>query len=141
MKKLILMLLVATMSVTAFAQGQFRRMEPKEQATRRADQLKETCGINDEQYKKVYDLYFQQAQETDSIFKAMQNGGGQPQFDREAFQKRQEAQRAAIKAILTPEQFEKYEKAEAERRSRRGGFGGGGFGGGGFGGGFGGGRP
>ena len=49
------------------------------------------------------------------IFKAMQNGGGQPQFDREAFQKRQEAQRAAIKAILTPEQFEKYEKAEAER--------------------------
>lgn len=130
MKKLILMLVVATMSVTAFAQGQFRRMEPKEQATRRADQLKETCGINDEQYKKVYDLYFQQAQETDSIFKAMQNGGGQSQFDREAFQKRQEAQRAAIKAILTPEQFEKYEKAESERRSRRGGFGGGGFGGG-----------
>ena len=134
MKKLFLTLVVATLAVTAFAQqrprGQFRQMDPKEQATRRADQLKESCGINDEQYKKVYDLYFQQAVETDSIFKAMQNGGGQPQFDREAFQKRQEAQRAAIKAILTPEQFEKYEKAEAERRSRRGGFGGGGFGGG-----------
>ena len=80
--------------------------------------------------KERVDLYFQQAVETDSIFKAMQNGGGQPQFDREAFQKRQEAQRAAIKAILTPEQFEKYEKAESERRNRRGGFGGGGFGGG-----------
>ena len=133
MKKLILTLVVATLAVTAFAQqrphGQFRQMDPKEQATRRADQIKESCGINDEQYKKVYDLYFQQAVETDSIFKAMQNGGGQPQFDREGFQKRQEAQRAAIKAILTPEQFEKYEKAEAERRSRRGGFGGG-FGGG-----------
>ena len=129
MKKLILTLVVATLAVTAFAQqrprGQLRQMDPKEQATRRADRLKETCGINDDQYKKAYDLFFQQAVETDSIFKAMQASGDRPQFDREAFQKRQEEQRAAIKAILTDEQFEKYEKSEAERRSRRGGFGGG----------------
>lgn len=125
MKKLILMLVVATMSMTAFAQGQFRRMEPKEQATRRADQLKETCGINEEQYKKVYDFYLKQAQEMDSIFQAMQNGGGgQPQFDRDAFQKRQEAQTATMKSILTEEQFEKYQKAEGERRNRFGGGGG-----------------
>ena len=60
----------------------------------------------------------------------MQAGGDRPQFDREGMQKRQDAQREALKAILTPEQFEKYEKAEAERRSRRGGGFGGGFGGG-----------
>ena len=141
MKKLILTMMVAMISLTSFAQfgggGQRREFKPEDQATRRADQIKETAKISDEQYKKVYDLYLKQAQEQQARMKEAQEKGERPQFNREEMQKQQEATNAALKEILTAEQFAAYEKAQQERRQRMG-QGGGGFGGGG---GYGGGRP
>ena len=147
MKKLFLTLMVAMISLTSFAQfgggqGQRREFKPEDTATRRADQIKEAANINDEQYKKVYDLFLKQAQQQQAQIKEAQEKGERPQFDREAMQKQQEATNAALKEILTAEQFAAYEKAQQERRQRGGGFGGGRPGGqGGPGGGFGGGRP
>lgn len=137
-------MMVAMISLTSFAQfgggqGQRREIKPEDQATRRADQIKEAAKINDEQYKKVYDLFLKQAQEQQARMKEAQEKGERPQFDRESMQKQQEATNAALKEILTEEQFAAYEKAQQERRQR--GFGGGGQGGGRPGGGFGGGRP
>ena len=144
MKKIILTMMVAMISLTSFAQfgggqGQRREMKPEDQATRRADQIKEAAKISDEQYKKVYDLFLKQAQEQQARMKEAQEKGERPQFDRESMQKQQEATTAALKEILTEEQYAAYEKAQQERRQRMGQ--GGGFGGGGFGGGQGGGRP
>ena len=70
--------------------------------------------------------------------KEAQEKGERPQFDREAMQKQQEATNAALKEILSEEQYAAYEKAQQERRQR---FGQGGGRPGGQGGGRPGGRP
>lgn len=122
MKKLFIMMMVAMVSLTSFAQQQGgrqrREFNPEETATRRADQVKEAAKISDEQYKKVYDLFLKQAQESQARMKAAQEKGERPQFDREAMQKERDAQNAALKEILTPEQYEAYEKAQRERMQR-----------------------
>ena len=132
MKKLLFLMMLATISLTSFAQEQGgrqrRNFTPEEMATRRADRVKEATGMNDEQYQKVYDLYFKQAQETQAKMKEAQEKGERPQFDRDAMQKQEEANNAALKEILTEEQFEAFSKMQQERRQRggqRGGMGGG----------------
>ena len=110
-------------SLTSFAQqagGQRRDFNPESMATRRADQVKEAAKTTDEQYKKVYDLFLKQAQETQTRMKEAQEKGERPQFNREDMQKQQEATAAALKEILSAEQYEAYEKAQNERRQRFG---------------------
>ena len=139
MKKIILTLMLAVVSLSSFAQfggGQFQMPKPEEMATRRADQIKEQVKdagqLTDEQYKKVYDLYLKQSKDMQA--KMSEGGGGFGAFNMEDMQKQQEATTAALKEILTEEQYAAYEKAQQERRQRMGQ-------GGGFGGGQGGGRP
>ena len=74
---------------------------------------------------KVYDLYLKQVQEAQTKMKEAQEKGERPQFDREAMQKQREANEAALKEILTPEQMEAYNKAQQQRQQRRGGMRGG----------------
>lgn len=123
MKKIILTLIVALCAVVANAQG-FRQMNPEDMAKRQAERIKETCGINDEQYAKIYDLYLAQSKQTqammDSLRAQANNGGERPRFDREAMQKRQDEMNAKIKAVLTEEQYAKYEEMQKQMRERRG---------------------
>lgn len=118
-------------SVSVQAQPQRREFNPEQNATRQADRIKEACGTNDEQYKKLYDMFLAEANRQKAQMDSIRANGGQGMqrgnFDREALQKRQEEANAKIKAILTPEQYAKYEEAEKQRRERmgqRGGFGG-----------------
>ena len=137
MKKLFISMVAVLISLSSFAQqpgGQRREFKPEDTATRQADRMKETVKLSDEQYKKVYDLFLKQAKESQARMQEAQKKGERPQFNREDMQKQRDAQNAAIKEILTAEQWEAYEKAQQERRGRQGqgGFGGGqgGFGGG-----------
>ena len=123
MKNIILSLIAVLISVASFAQqpgGQRREFKPEDTAKRRADQIKETAKINDEQYKKVYDLFLKQAKDQQAKMKQAQQGGARPQFNREEMQKQQEATTKALKGILTEEQYKAYEKAQQERRQRFG---------------------
>lgn len=146
MKKLFFALVALFMTISASAQfqgGGMRQMNPEDMAKRQADQIKETCKTNDEQYKKLYDYFLgeskAQVARMDSIRKAMEAGGQQAQpgqrggWNREDMQKRQEAQLKVLKGILTEEQMAAYTKAQEERRARMGqrgqGQGGQGFGG------------
>ncbi len=117
----------ATLSISAQQRGQFREFNPEETATRQADQIKKACSINDEQYAAVFKLYKEQAEqnkaERESIMKAGNNGGGRPQMNMELFRARQDKMNAALKEILTEEQYAAYEKMQKERMNRRGGFG------------------
>ncbi len=119
-------------SVSVQAQPQRREFNPEQTATRQADRIKETCGTNDEQYKKLYDMFLAEANRQKAQMDSIRANGGQGMqrgnFDREAWQKRQEESNAKIKAILTAEQYAKYEEAEKQRRERMGQRGGG-FGG------------
>ena len=131
MKKIILTLMLAVVSLSSFAQfggGQFQMPKPEEMATRRADQVKEQVKdagqLTDEQYKKVYDLYLQQSKDMQA---KMSEGGGMGGFNMEEMQKQQEATNKALKEILSEEQFKAYQKAQEEMMKRfqqGGGFGG-----------------
>ncbi len=102
--------------------------KPEEMAKHMTDRLKDSLQVNEDQYKKLYDINLKQANEMQEMMdKIMQ--GEQPQFDREAMQKRQEEQNAAIKAILTEDQYKRYEEMQANLRKRMASMGGG-FGGG-----------
>ena len=63
MKKIILTLMLAVVSLSSFAQfggGQFQMPKPEEMATRRADQVKEQVKdagqLTDDQYKKYQEM-------------------------------------------------------------------------------------
>lgn len=128
------MMALVAMFLTISASAQFPQFKPEDMAKRQADQMKETCKLDDGQYKKVYDYLLGESKammaRMDSIMNA--NGGqmGMGAFDPADMQKRQEAQNKALKPILTEDQFKAYQKAQQERmeRMRQGGFGGG-FGG------------
>ena len=132
MKKIILTLMLAVVSLSSFAQfggGQFQMPKPEEMATRRADQMKEQVKdagqLSDEQYKKVYDLYLKQSKDMQA--KMNEGGGGFGAFNMEDMQKQQEATNKALKEILSEEQFKAYQKAQEEMMKRfqqGGGFGG-----------------
>lgn len=124
MKKIILSLLIALTSLAVNAQGQGpRQWNPEDMAKRQVERIKETCGISDEQYTAIYNLYLAQSKkqkaEMDSIMAAggMNQGQG-PRFDREAMQKRREAMNAEVKKILTAEQYAKYEEMQQQMRNR-----------------------
>lgn len=133
MKKLLIALLAMVITAGAFAQNQGgqdrarqrREFNPEEMATRRADRIKKTCTLTDEQYKKVKEYYTAEGKAQQEQMKKMMEGGQQgQQMDREAMMKEMEARRTAetkaLKEILTEEQFVKYEKAEKEMRARGG---------------------
>lgn len=128
MKKFLLAItaMFATMSMSA----QFPQFKPEDMVKRQVDQMKETCKLDDAQYKKVFDYMLAQNKAMMARMDSIRNAGGQMQFDPADMQKRQEEQNKALKAILTEEQFAAYQKAQQERmeRMRQGGFGGG-FGG------------
>lgn len=121
---------LAFVSVCASAQG-FGQFNPEDMAKRQATQLKDSCQLNEDQYKKVLALYTEQSQE---MMKQMQNGGGMGMggFDMEAMQKRQEAFNKKLKEVLTEEQYKRYTVMQENQRKRMmqmmqngGGFGGG----------------
>ncbi len=121
---------LAFVSICASAQG-FGQFNPEDMAKRQATTLKDSCQLNEEQYKKVLALYTEQSQE---MMKQMQNGGGMGMggFDMEAMQKRQEAFNKKLKEVLTEEQYKRYTVMQENQRKRMmqmmqngGGFGGG----------------
>ena len=118
-------MVVAMIALTSFAQQQGgrerREFKPEDAAARRADRVKETAKISDEQYKKVYDLFLKRAQESQAkMQEARKQEQERRQFNREEMKKEREATTAALKEILSPEQFEAYEKAQKERMQRGG---------------------
>ncbi len=120
MKK-VLLAIVAVM-MTASVSAQRREFKPEEMATRQATQIKETCSTSDEQYNALYKLFLDNANKMKAQRDSISAAGGDLRqgFDRETWRKRQEEQNAAIKAILTEEQFAAYQKANEERRQRMG---------------------
>ena len=96
--------------------GQF---DPAQMATMRADMMKQTVNLTDDQYKKVVALY---KEESEAMMKAFQSGQAQP-MDPQAMQKQREEQNKKLEAILTPEQYKTWTEQQ-QNMGRRGGPGG-----------------
>ena len=92
MKKFILSLVAMVCTTFAFAQfpgGQMPEFKPEDIATHMTDRLKDSLQINEDQYKKLYDINLKQANEMKTMMDKMMQGE-RPEFNREAMQKRQD---------------------------------------------------
>ena len=109
MKKVFLVCALALgVSAASFAQG-FQQRTPDEQVAQLKTQI---AGITDAQAAKLKGVIEAQTKTMDSVRTAA-NGDFQSMMP--AFTKMRETTTAKYKAILTPEQFTAYEKAQAER--------------------------
>jgi protein CpxP len=121
MKKLLMVCcFVVSMVSLSKAQGGGggrQQMSPED----RAKQMQASLKLTDDQTTKVVAIYKEQAAKRDSLMKAG--------ADRQAMRPLMQAANEKIKAILTKDQAEAYEKMQAERMKRMqqgGGMGGGG---------------
>jgi periplasmic protein CpxP/Spy len=114
MKKILMVCcFVLGISAVSFAQGGGRpRMSPEEQAKGLQTQLK----LTDDQTAKVTAIYQAQSKSMDSLRTA--NNGGDRQAMFQAMRPMMEASNTKIKAILTAEQKEAFDKMQAERANR-----------------------
>ena len=121
MKKLFVSLVAVFMTVAAMAQ--MPQFNPEDMAKRQVEHMKETLKLNDDQYKAIYELFMTSTKKMQAEMDSVRQAGGDMRqaFDMEKMRKRQEEQNAAIKAILTEEQYAAYEKMQSERRRRFGG--------------------
>jgi len=106
--------LILGFSAASFAQGPPQRT-PAEQVETLKTQV---AGITDAQAAKLKVVYEAATKSRDSLFAAMQNGGGDMQAGMANFTKMRDKTNAQIKAVLTPEQqpaFQKVADAQAER--------------------------
>ena len=126
MRKTLVKLFVAAALVIAGAfnanaqMGGGFQMDPDGIAKMIADDMKQTVKLDDNQYKKVVELYTAQMKDMEKMF----SSGQMPAMDE--MQKQQEEQTKKLKAILTKDQFEAWDKHQQEMMQQ---FGGGGFGG------------
>ena len=122
MKKRIMIVIAAVAMLlgsafTSRAQGPGFDFNPDEIVKMMVDHMKESLKLSDDQVKKVTELQKKQMENMQKMFE----GGGMPDMD--AFKKQRDEQTAAIKKILTAEQFKKWEEQQAQMM--QGGFGGG----------------
>ena len=94
--------------------------EPEEIAKMRADQMKEAVNLTADQYAKVTVIF---KEEMEAMQKMFEGGGMNGDFEqmRKDMEKRQEEQNKKLKAILTEDQFKKWQKQQEEMRAQFGG--------------------
>lgn len=101
--------------------------DPAAFVDRQMEELKEGLDLSDDQEKQVREILIAGSETMRKAREGMQDGGGDRDAMREKMQQMREEQNLKIKAVLTEEQFTKYEKIQQERRERMrqgGGFGG-----------------
>ena len=113
-------LLIALLFGTMVSMGQnWQNATPEEMAKRQTDQIKEKCGLDKTQEKKVYDLNLESSKKMAKMREEMRGGGGPNEEMRAKMTKIREDQNAEMKKILTADQYKKYEQYLEERRAAR----------------------
>lgn len=101
--------------------------DPAAFVDRQMEELKEGLELSDDQEKQVREIILAGFETMSKAREGMQDGGDREAM-REKMQQMRDEQTEKIKAVLSEEQFAKYEKIQEERRERMR-QGGGGFGG------------
>jgi periplasmic protein CpxP/Spy len=113
MKKLLLVcFFLLGISAASYAQGGGRQRQTPEQQTAA---LKESLKLTDDQAAKIKVILTQQGKVRDSLFQA---ANGDFSSIREKMMPLQTATATKVKAVLTKEQAEAYQKQMDERRAR-----------------------
>jgi hypothetical protein len=117
MKKIGFLLIALIMGTIVGTAQNWQNATPEEMAKRQTDQIKEKCGLDKAQEKKVYDLQLESSKKMAKMREEMQGGDRDSMRDKMA--KMREDQNKEMKKILTAEQYVKYEKYLEERRAAR----------------------
>ena len=113
MKKTFFALILAFVSITAFAQRQDANTTPEQRAEAQTKTLKENLSLSDDQQKQVYTLSLARAQKMKEMRDAQK-------MDRTEMRASMETFNTEIAKILTVEQQEKYKTMLEDRRNNRG---------------------
>lgn len=117
MKKIgIVLMSLMLIVVIGFAQPDQRNINPEEMAKRQTEQIKEAVGLDAKQEKQVYELNLESGKKMRTMRDEMQGGGFEGM--REKMTEIRTEQDKKMKAILTADQWKKYEKYQEERRAR-----------------------
>jgi hypothetical protein len=119
MKKIGFLLIALVMGTLIGTAQNWQSATPEEMAKKQTADIKEKCGLDKDQEKKVYDLSLKSGKEMAKMRSDMQ-GGGDRDAMREKMTKMRDEQNKEMKKILTSAQYTKYEKYLEERRSQRG---------------------
>ena len=117
MKKIGFLLIALIMGTLVGTAQNWQNSTPEEMAKRQTDQIKEKCGLDKAQEKKVYDLQLESSKKMAKMRDEMQSGDRDAMRDKMA--KMREDQNKEMKKILTADQYVKYEKYLEERRAAR----------------------
>lgn len=116
MKKVILMTLLATMTAAAQAQDKVQKT-PQERAHARAERMARELGLSPEQQAKVEAIDLKYAEQARAL-------RAEDEAQREAMRKEgkgkaiREGREAELKAVLTPEQYTKWQAKREEMKAR-----------------------
>jgi hypothetical protein len=122
---LVLMILMISFAGMSQNSGGGQQRSPEERAKSETATIKEKCGLDASQEKKVYDLLLANGKKMQQEREKMTNSGGGPSDEmREKMTKMREELNNEMKKILTADQYTKYEKYLEERRAQRQGGGG-----------------
>jgi periplasmic protein CpxP/Spy len=119
MKKIGFLMIALLLGVMVSFGQNWQSATPEEMAKRQTEQIKEKCGLDKAQEKKVYDLSLESSKQMAKLRSEMQGGGGPNDAMREKMTKMREEQNKEMKKILTADQYVKYEKYLEERRAAR----------------------
>ena len=118
MKKLMIAVVsVLLITTNVFAQ-QRQRPSAEEMAKRQTEQMVEKLSLTDDQKEKAEVINLKYARLQSEM---MQSGQGDRQARSDEMRKNREARDAELKEILTPEQYEQYQKIREEQMQRPGG--------------------
>ncbi|HMQ70159.1 MAG TPA: hypothetical protein PKA90_14330 [Ignavibacteria bacterium] len=115
----ILLLNAVLISGSAYSQQQDKvKKTPEEFAQKKADMMKKNLSLSDSQYKQMYDLFLNKANERKSNkekYKDMDKTARKEmrKQNREKFQSR-------IREILNKEQIEKWDQMKSDRKNKKG---------------------
>ena len=117
MKKLLMIAIIFSLSMSAFAQrGPNREMStPEQRAEKMTSRMAEQLDLNEEQKKEIYKINLQNAQKRQEEMESRKN---EMEKRREAMKSLNESQNEQIGAVLTPEQKEKWEEIRSENRKK-----------------------
>jgi hypothetical protein len=91
--------------------------DPAAYIDRQMEELKEGLQLSEDQEKQMRDILTTGAETMRKAREGMQDGGDREAM-REKMQQMREEQNQKIKAVLSEEQFTKYEQIQQERRER-----------------------
>jgi len=100
-------------SAHTFAQDQGQRKSPQDRANTQFQWMKQNIGLTDDQNSKVFNVLFQSAKDADAARNSDQGAD-----KRQAMQEIQSNRDAQLKAILTGDQFTKYQAHEQEMKAK-----------------------